>query len=462
MNAYDVVVLGAGPGGYVAAEEAAKYGNKVAIVESGHLGGTCLNTGCIPSKTLLRSAEVFALINNADRFGIEVGNVCVSFDKIMARKSKIIKTLQQGIKSLLVNANVDIYNGFGTVLSNQSILIENEKDSKVIYFKNLIIATGSKPFIPPIEGIDHVQFHTSDTIFSIEELPKSISIIGGGVIGVEFASIFSSFGVEVHLLEIADRIIANEDEEAANVLLNSLTKKKNVHIHTAVQIEKVADDFGCKIIHAKDKNGNSMQIVSSELLIASGRKPNMKGLEKLNLKMNGPFIQVNPYMETNIPNIYAIGDVIGGYQLAHVASAEGIVAAKNISGLEEKVDYRAVPRCIYTFPEIAIVGLGEKEAKDKGYDIKVEKINLATLGKAHVLGEREGFIKVISDIKYGEILGAVLVGPHVTEMISEVTAFITLEGTVQELYKMIHPHPTISEGISDVAKSITPITPKIK
>lgn len=454
MNTYDVVVLGGGPGGYVAAEHAAKLGNSVAIIEYKHLGGTCLNTGCIPSKALLRSAEVLSLINKAQSFGIKVGEVNVSFEKIMDRKSKVVKTLQQGVKSLLTKANVKIYEGFGTVLPNQTILINDENGIESIYYKKLILATGSIPFIPPINGIDDVHFHTTDTIFNLKDLPNSITIIGGGFIGVEFACMFSNLGVEVYLVEIAERILVNEDEDAAQVLFKTLTKKKNVHIYTSTIIEKVNEEHNNIVINIKDRHGNKNRIISSELLIASGRKPSLKGLEKLKIKRNGPFIQVNPYMETNIPNIYAIGDIIGGYQLAHVASAEGIVAAKNASGFEIKIDYRAVPKCIYSFPEIASVGLSEKEAREKGYDIKIEMINISTLGKAHLLEEKEGFIKLIADKQFGEILGVVMVGPHVTEMISEATALISLEATVQELESIIHPHPTISEGISEVVKSI--------
>lgn len=452
MKNYEVVVIGAGPGGYVAAEEAAKYCKSVAIIENKNLGGTCLNSGCIPSKTLLRHSEVIELMENAKNWGIEFEKVTLSFEKMMNRKTKVIEQLRNGILGLLKHANVDIYHGTAMVHSNRQITIDSETKSEVISADKIIIATGSKPSIPPIKGIDNVSFHTSNTIFEIERLPTSVVIVGGGVIGVEFACIFSALNVEVTIIEMGEQLLATEDVEAASLITKKL-KKSEVNIITSARVQEISEHHNRKVIRVETINGVQMSFESEELLFATGRAPNLSAVAKLNLMKNGPFIAVNRQMETSIPNIYAVGDVIGGWQLAHVASAEGIVAASNASGNFKETDYKAVPRCIYSSPEIASVGLSEKEAKEKRGSILVETFPLTSSGKALAMDERTGFIKLIADQAYGEILGVIMVGPHVTEMISEASSFIYLEGTVDELASLIHPHPTLSEGIWEVARN---------
>ncbi|WP_408008406.1 dihydrolipoyl dehydrogenase [Pseudalkalibacillus sp. A8] len=451
MKHYDTVVVGGGPGGYVAAEEAAKYGHSVGLVEMKHLGGTCLNTGCIPSKTLLRHSEALELMEKARQWGIEYTNVSVSFDKMMQRKDTVIKSLRQGVASLLQKEQVDIYNGKGTIHQDHRISIESDHGTDIISARNIIVATGSKPFIPLINGVDETTVHTSDTIFELDHIPKSLVIIGGGIIGVEFACIFSSLDVEVTIIEMENRLIAGEDEDASELITKKL-KKDSVNIFTSAKVQAASETVDGKEVHLELEDGKRLTLECEEILLASGRTPNLSACTKLNLQMNGSFIAVNHHMETSMPNIYAIGDVIGGWQLAHVASAEGIVAAANASGHDKQVDYKVVPRCIYTLPEIASVGLTEKEAMKKGYTVRTETIPLGSNGKAFAMDEKNGFVKLIAEETFDEILGIVMVGPHVTEMISEASSFITLEGTVQELASLIHPHPTLSEGIWEVAK----------
>lgn len=452
MKMYDLVVVGGGPGGYTAAEHAAKHGLSVALVENQFLGGTCLNTGCIPSKTLLRHSEFLDMLEKAKKWGVEAENVTLSFEKMMQRKNSVIKNLRKGVKFLLKSTNVDIFNGLATVHPDYRVSIESKSSQTEVYGKKIIIATGSKPFIPPIKGVEHIKAHTSDTIFDLDYLPKSIVIIGGGIIGVEFACIFSSLNVDVTIIEMGDRLIAGEDEDASKLMTKEL-KKKGITIHTSATVIEVKEINSMKVITFEMEISRKLIVSAEEVLFASGRKPNLTGINKLGLTMNGPFIAVNKQMETSLPNVYAVGDVIGGWQLAHVASSEGIVAASNASGIYKEIDYKVVPRCVYTFPEIASVGLSEKEAKERGYSYRSEILQLRTNGKTLAMDESTGFIKLIADDHHNEILGAVMVGPHATEMISEVSTAIFLEGTMDELASLIHPHPTISEGIWETARA---------
>ncbi|PGY15287.1 dihydrolipoyl dehydrogenase [Bacillus sp. AFS031507] len=452
MKMYDLIVVGGGPGGYVAADYAGKLGLSVALIENQYLGGTCLNSGCIPSKTLLRHSEFLDLLEKAKKWGIEVENVHLSFEKMMKRKTTVIENLRKGVESLLKSAKVDLYNGLATVLPDYRVNIESNGIQSEVYGKKIIIATGSKPYIPPIKGVEHIQAHTSDTIFDLTNIPKSIVIIGGGIIGVEFACIFSSLNVEVTIIEMGERLIAGEDEDASRLMTKEL-KKKGITIHTSAKVVEAGEIDSEKAITVELKNLERVTVLAEEVLFASGRNPNVSCVNKLGLKMNGPFIAVNKQMETSFPNVYAVGDVIGGWQLAHVASSEGIVAASNASGIFKEVDYKVVPRCIYTFPEIASVGLSEKEAKERGYSYRSETLQLRANGKTLAMDESSGFIKLIADDRYGEILGAVMVGPHVTEMISEVSTAIFLEGTMGELASLIHPHPTVTEGIWETARA---------
>lgn len=452
METYDVAVVGGGPGGYVAALRAARWAGSVALIEKGHLGGTCLNVGCIPSKTLLRHAEVIELMHKAREWGIETGPLTFSLEKMLARKNQVVEKLRSGIAALLGSRKVTVIQGLGTVHPDRTITVETSEGMRTIRAGSVILATGSKPLIPAIDGIDRVRVHTTDTIFDITEIPKSLAIVGGGVIGAEFACIFSSLGVDVTIIEALDRIIATEDGEASRYLHQHLTKKK-VKIWTGAAVREMRPAQGGVSLTVQVASGGTESHHFDEVLVAAGRAPNLSGLSELPLAMNGRFVAVDGRMETSVANVYAIGDLIGGPMLAHVASAEGATAAANACGHREEMDYRIVPRCIYTLPEIASVGITEDEAKQQGLQFRTAKYPLSANGKALAMDE-DGFVKIVVGEPYGEILGAVMVGPHVTEMISELSAFMHLEGTVEELAGMIHPHPNLIEAVCDAANTL--------
>lgn len=452
MKTYEVVVIGGGPSGYVAAIRAAKLGRTVALVEARELGGTCLNRGCIPSKTLLRHAEVIDSIEKAKSWGIETGPVKVTLSKMMERKDQVIQTLRNGIGHLMKQGKIDVLNGYGEVEPDGIVRVDQNGSEEKIKGDKLILATGSKPIVPPIPGLEEGRFHTSDTIFGITELPESLVIVGGGIIGVEFACIFAALGVPVTIVEMGSRIVPSEDPQAAKVLAKSL-KKKGISILTATKVTAVEQGENGQTVHVESEKGQSGVLDTGMVLLSVGRSPNLSAFDSLKLEMNGPFVKVDEHMATSLPNVYAAGDLVGNWQLAHVASAEGLVAAANAAGEEETIDYHVVPRCVYTSPEIASVGMTEEEAEQKGISFKVVKIDHAGNGKALTLDEKEGFTKLIADTTYGEILGVSMVGFHVTEMIAEPSAFMRLEGTVDELATMIHAHPTVTETLYEAAAS---------
>ena len=450
MINYDVIVVGGGPGGYVAAIRAAKEGKKTALVEKDFLGGTCLNRGCIPSKTLLKHAEIIEQIEKAQNWGIETGEMTFDFTKMIARKDDVIKTLRAGIKGLLQAGKIDLFEGTGTILPNKTVTIDEDK---TITAKNIIIATGSRPFIPRIVGMDNVSYHTTDTIFDIKQIPKKIVIVGGGVIGVEFANIFASLNTEVTIIELGDRIIPTEDEAASKTLLKSL-KQKGIKVLLHHHVHEIHEVDQQKSIHVVNKNEQSKIIEADELLIAVGRRPNTDAFEQLQLTMNGQFVRVNEFLETSEKGIFAVGDIIGNLQLAHVASSEGLVAAQNLDKPSVKMNYEVIPRCIYTTPQIASVGQTEEQLKKNGIPYKAHVFQFSTNGMALATGETDGFSKVLIDTKYGEILGVVMVGAHVTEMISQSSAYMFLEGTIDELANMVQPHPSLSEALMESANNL--------
>jgi dihydrolipoamide dehydrogenase len=449
-SSYEIVVIGGGPGGYVAALHAAGLGRKTALIEADFLGGTCLNRGCIPSKTYLKHSEIIEQIEKARDWGIEAGPLTLSFDKMKKRKDDVIERLRAGVAFLLKQGKIDVYNGYGSVLEGGFVKVKTEAGEETIHAEKVIVATGSTPAVPPIPGLDSVQYDTSDTIFDIPDIPKSVVIIGGGVIGVEFATIFASLKAEVTIVEAADRIVPTEDPEASKFLAAAL-KKKGIKLHVGAKVQNVQEAEGLKTVVCVDAKGKELSFEAETLLVSTGRRPNLSAIKEVSMEQDGPFINVTDKMETSVPNVYAVGDVIGGWQLAHAASAEGVVAVNNAAGIDDKIDYKVMPRCIYTLPEIASVGLSEEEARKQGIDVRIEKFDFAGSGKALSAGEPEGFTKVIYEAKYGEIIGVVMVGSHVTEMISEASAFMYLEGTIEEAAKMVHPHPTISEAFFEAA-----------
>jgi dihydrolipoamide dehydrogenase len=448
MN-YQVVVLGGGPGGYVAAIRAAQCGLKVALVEKDFLGGTCLNRGCIPTKALLRSAEVYETIKKAAEFGIAASSVTIDIKKVFARKDRIIKQLVGGIKGLIQANKIDLYTGTGKVINPHELEISQKEGMKKITTEKLILATGSKPIVPPIPGADSPGVITSNEALDLGDVPQSMVIIGGGVIGLEFAYLMQTFGCKVTVIEMLPQILPMADQEVVKVLVGSL-KNIGVTFFTNAKVSKISkNEAGLSVEYQYE---NATHIAEGEkVLVATGRAANLEGIESLNLK-GKKGIEVNDKMETSIAGVYAIGDIVdGGIQLAHVASAQGIAAAENAAAMNSHYSCNAVPSCIYTIPEVAWVGMSEKEAKEKYTDVKVGKFPFQASGKAMTYGETEGFVKVISEGKYGELVGLHIVGPHATDLISEGVLAKTMEATMEELAHAIHPHPTLSETIMEAA-----------
>lgn len=447
MTKFDVVIIGGGPGGYVSAIRAAKLGLSVALVEGRDLGGTCLNRGCIPSKTLLKNAEVINQLKEAKKFGIQIDSFSFDLNTMVERKNQVIGQLRNGINSLLKANKIKLYPGYGTVDDQKIITVDTGEKTEKLEAKSIILANGSKPFVPNLPGLSDVPYHTSDTIFDIEEVPGHLTIVGGGVIGLEIACIFQSLGTKVEIIEMADRIIPAEDKEAAVFLAKEL-KGKGITIHTSTKVLSFKKDG--KISIQIEKTGKETSLETDSVLISVGRVPNVTGLDNLSVNYEGKFVKVDDNMQTSVNGIYAIGDLSGGYQLAHAASEGGIRVVQHILGKDHKKDF-IMPRCVYTFPEIASVGMTEEQAEAKGYQVKSQRVDLAANGKGIASSENSGFMKIISEKKYGEILGVVMAGAHVTEMISQATSFMYLEGTMEELEDMIFPHPTLSEAMFEAA-----------
>ncbi|WP_100332130.1 dihydrolipoyl dehydrogenase [Bacillus xiapuensis] len=440
MKTYDLIVIGAGPGGYVAAIRAAQLGQKVALIEKDQVGGTCLNVGCIPSKTLLKHSAVVEEIERANAWGIRTGQVDIDFSALMKRKDAVVQTLISGVQHLLKKNGITLYRGTARVQKNRVVTIGEEQ----IKTRHLLLATGSRPFIPPIKGLEQVQYLTTDTFFQLTQLPKSLAIIGGGVIAVELAFAMAPLGTKVTLIEVASDLLLTEDPDARKIIRKEL-KKRKVDIITQAQIVEVKQG------HVVLENN---EIPFDQLLVAAGRQPNLELAEALRLQKDGKYVAVNERYETSEPQVYAVGDLIGGFQLAHAASAEALVAVHAMHGEAVKpLEQTAIPRCVYTHPEIASFGYSEQEAREAGYDITVSNVPLSGNGKAIAMGDTAGFVKIISNQQYGEILGAVIVGVGATELIGQVLALKHAEGTVEELAAVIQAHPTVSEAIGESANA---------
>lgn len=448
METYDIVVLGSGPGGYVAAIRSAQLGFKTALVEKENLGGICLNWGCIPTKALLKSVDVLENVKNASKFGISVENYKFDFEKIIQRSRTVSTTITKGVEFLMKKNKITVINGFGKILSNKEIEVENNGEKTVINYNKLIIATGARPKTIPTIPVDGDKIITSKEAMTLKKQPESLAIIGAGAIGVEFAYFYASLGTKVVLIELLDHILPQEDEEAA-ALLNKKLKSLGVEILTSVGVEKAELESESVNLYLND----GKVIKTEKVLNAIGVTGNIEniGLESVGIETNKGAIVVNKEnYQTNVDNIYAIGDVIGAPWLAHVASAEAIVCVEKIKGIERPaINYDVIPGCVYTNPQIARVGITEKDAKSKGWEIKVGKFPYSASGKATAIGEREGFVKCIYDAKYGELLGATIVGPEATELIAEYTIAMANELTHKEILHTIHSHPTLSEMVME-------------
>ena len=453
---YDVAVIGAGPGGYVAAIRAAQLGAKVAIVEMQYMGGTCLNVGCIPSKAMLHIAEVLHSMESVGDLGIELGQApTFHMPKAVAFKDKVVKRMTSGVGSLMKANNIDVYDGLGVVDASRRVSVQKSDGShEEFQAEKVILATGSVPLMPPMPGIDGKNVINSDTCWNLPAVPESIICVGGGVIGIELACMFNAIGSKVTILEMLPNVLAPVDEEVRRLLVRILSKR-GINIVTNAKVESIEDNGKLKQVKTTSDQGE--QTFSGEyVLMAVSRRANTSGLEHLveqGLDMDRGRVRVNEKMETNLPGIYAIGDLTKGAGLAHVASAEGEVASDNAMGHESTMNYDVVPNPIYTFPEIAFVGLTEAQAKEKDPEARVERFPWVAIGKAVAIGETDGFTKVIRG-KYGEILGAHIIGPDATNLISEFSIAMRGELTVDEIIETIHPHPTLSEGIREAVLAV--------
>ncbi|ABR48185.1 dihydrolipoamide dehydrogenase [Alkaliphilus metalliredigens QYMF] len=447
-----VAVIGGGPGGYVAAIKAAMLGAEVTLIEKKRVGGTCLNVGCIPTKSLLASSDVLEVVRDAKNYGINIdGTIEPDLPAIMKRKEKIVEQLVKGIEFLFDKKGVKLINGFGKLVDKNKIEVTKEDGSKEeIEADKIILATGSVPIVPPIFPHDGKKIITSDEALFLEEIPKSMSIVGGGVIGCEFGQFFSKMGTKVTIVEMAEQLLPFEDKDVAKQLERSF-KRDKIKMLTGQKINKCEVQDNKVIAYLEGDKTLEADI----MLVSVGRKPYLEnlGLEDLGIEMEKGKVVVNKNMETNIKGIYAIGDIVDTPFLAHVASKEGLIAAENALGKDKAISYRAVPRCIYTGPEVAAVGMTEKEAEAKGMIYHVGKFEFRGLGKAQAIGHFQGFVKVLVDDQ-DVIIGAAIVGPHATDLLAELSLAVELQLTAERVGDIIHPHPTLSEGIMEALHDV--------
>lgn len=447
---YDIAIIGGGPGGYVAAIYAGKKKAKVALVEKGELGGTCLNRGCIPTKSLIHGANLLQAIKSAKDFGITADNVNIDWDKLQKKTSRIVKTLTKGVENLLKANNVTVMQGRAKLSRKNTIEISGETGQSTITADNIILATGSVPTLVPIPGKELQNVMTSDQALFLGEIPSSILIIGGGVIGLEIGYVYNSFGCRITVVEMLPEILPRQDKEISLELKKQL-ERQGIEIYTDSMVRKIREKDGILQTVIETKEGTKT-VDSEKILMATGRAPAVDAFKDIGLHIEKSGVVVDEYLKTNIDNIYAVGDVTGKSMLAHVASHQGITAVKKILGENEKIDYKAIPSCVYTSPEVASVGMTEDEARRLFRDnIRVGRFPYAASGKAKTLGEVNGFVKIISESKYNEILGVHIVGPSATELIAEAVLAIKLECTAEELANTIHAHPTLSEATMEAA-----------
>lgn len=451
---YDIIVVGSGPGGYVAAIRASQLGLKTAVVEKAELGGICLNWGCIPTKALLKSANVFEYISHSEDYGITVKDSKADFNAIVKRSRGVAEKMSGGVKFLMKKNKIDVINGFGKIKAGKKVDVTDDKGKTTEYAaaKGIILATGARSRVLPSLPQDGKKIIGYREAMTLPKMPKSMVVVGSGAIGVEFAYFYKTMGVDVTVVEYMPTIVPVEDEEVSKQLERSF-KKQGMKIMTNSSVESVdTSGKGCKV-KVKTKKGEET-LECDIVLSAVGIETNLEGigLEDVGIATDKGKVLVNDYYQTNIPGYYAIGDITPGPALAHVASAEGIICVEKIAGMNvEGLDYGNIPGCTYCSPEVASVGMTEAQAKEAGYEVKVGKFPFSASGKASAAGANDGFVKLVFDAKYGELLGGHMVGMNVTEMIAEIVAVRKLETTGHELIKTVHPHPTLSEAVMEAA-----------
>jgi dihydrolipoamide dehydrogenase len=462
---FDVTIIGSGPGGYVAAVRGAQVGLKVALVEKetgARLGGTCGLRGCIPTKALLQAAHLYEKAEHFADWGIKIENLGFDWTQVQKRKSDVVAKNSAGVSYLMKKHKITVFNGFGKIAGKGKVEVELEGGKKeTIDTKNIIIATGS--VVRPIPGfeVDGKQVVNSDQILELERVPKSMLVMGSGAVGVEFASVYSRFGCDTTVVELLDRIVPVEDAEVSKELARAF-KKRGIKVETGIKLDKLQKSKTGVKATGKDSKGKDVVFEAEMFLVAVGRMPYLEklGLENTKVVVNPRgTIKVNEYCETDEPGVYAIGDVIDTAWLAHLASKEGILVVEKIAGKKvEPINHRLVPNCTYCDPEVASVGLTEAKAREEGYDVKVGKFPFSASGKARILGETDGFVKIVSEKKYDEVLGVHIIGPHATELLAEACVAMALETTADELGRTIHAHPTVSESVMEAAEGVHDLT----
>ena len=458
MAKYDVAIIGSGPGGYVAAIRAGELGLKTIVVEKDpFLGGTCLHVGCIPTKVLLYHAEIYDHFKNAEELGFEVNGLKINWGNILARKDKVVKKHAKGIEFLFKKNKVEWVQGWGRYEGPGKISVEKDGKKTAIEASNVLMVSGSEAkSLPGIEP-DHKTILTNRSIIELPEIPKTLVVVGAGAVGVEFASIYNSFGTQVTILEALPRVAPVEDEEISAELAKAF-QKKGIQIFTGCTVDAVKKDAKGVTVSFKDKDGEAQTLQAEKLLLAVGRKPLTEncGLEKSKARVERGFVYAGPYMETDEKGLYAVGDIVAGLpQLAHAAMMEGIAAVTHIAGKPApRIVKTRIPNATYCEPQIGSIGLTEKQARDAGYAVKTGKFPFVGNSKATILGNHNGFIKVVSDEKYSEVLGIHIIGPLATEILSEAAAVLHLEGTIDDMMSMMHAHPTVWEGMGDAFASV--------
>ena len=447
---YNLIVIGAGPGGYEAALEASEKGMKVALVEKDKLGGTCLNRGCVPTKTLMHTADIARELKDASKFGVNVADYSVDAAKMQERKNEVLDTLRSGIAALMKKGKIDVYEGLGVIEGSGRVRVGDE----ILETENILIATGSKTFVPPIEGVDIPGVVTSDELLDkADGIYEHLVIVGGGVIGMEFASLYAALGTKVTIIEALERVLAPLDKEISqNVKM--IGKKRGMDIHAKARVEKFAQGEDGKLITYYSEKDELQSVESDGVLVCIGRRANTDGLfaDGVAVEMDRDKIVVNDKYQTSLPGVYAIGDVIGGIQLAHVATAEGRNAVAVMNGKEPSIRMDTVPSCVYTNPEIATVGITADEAKAAGLDVVTKKYIMSANGKSVLSDQERGFIKVVADAESKKLLGAQMMCARATDMIGELAVAVGNGLTLDDVANIIHPHPTFVEGINEAVR----------